>query len=151
MDGEPLIGRTKGRLNLPRVTVNNIDRIEILKGSSSSLYGSEAMGGVINIMTKNPQRSLGKIFQQDTADLNAEIDYANEKISVSGFINRLSSDEYDLNEDVLRQTVSLTAHSIQAKFKYKFNKNIDLLISGRFYNEPQKDWTIIFQGEFEIL
>ncbi len=51
MDGEPLIGRTGGVLDLSRITVRNIRKIEIIKGPSSSLYGSEAMGGVINIIT----------------------------------------------------------------------------------------------------
>lgn len=51
IDGEPLIGRTAGVLDLNRLTVGNIKKIEIVKGPSSSLYGSEAMAGVINIIT----------------------------------------------------------------------------------------------------
>ncbi len=51
IDGEPLIGRTAGVLDLNRLTVSNIKKIEIVKGPSSSLYGSEAMAGVINIIT----------------------------------------------------------------------------------------------------
>lgn len=51
IDGEPLAGRTAGVLDLNRFTVGNIKKIEIVKGPSSSLYGSEAMAGVINIIT----------------------------------------------------------------------------------------------------
>lgn len=51
LDGEPLIGRTAGVLDLNRLTVGNIKKVEIVKGPSSSLYGSEAMAGVINIIT----------------------------------------------------------------------------------------------------
>lgn len=51
IDGEPLVGRTAGVLDLNRLTVGNIRKIEIVKGPSSSLYGSEAMAGVINIIT----------------------------------------------------------------------------------------------------
>lgn len=51
IDGEPLVGRTGGVLDLNRLTVGNIKKIEIVKGPSSSLYGSEAMAGVINIIT----------------------------------------------------------------------------------------------------
>ncbi len=54
INGEPLIGRTAGVLDLNRITVGNIQKIEIVKGPSSSLYGSEAMAGVINIITKQP-------------------------------------------------------------------------------------------------
>ena len=52
IDGEPVIGRTACTLDLTRLAVGNIQRIEIVKGPSSLLYGSEAMGGVVNIITK---------------------------------------------------------------------------------------------------
>jgi len=51
LNGEPLVGRTAGVLDLNRINISNIKRIEIVKGPSSSLYGSEAMAGVINIIT----------------------------------------------------------------------------------------------------
>jgi outer membrane receptor for ferrienterochelin and colicins len=51
LNGEPLVGRTAGVLDLNRISVSNIKKIEIVKGPSSSLYGSEAMAGVINIIT----------------------------------------------------------------------------------------------------
>ena len=59
VDGQPLVGRTSGILDLNRIAVAGIKRIEIVKGPSSSLYGSEAMAGVINLITENPgKRSL---------------------------------------------------------------------------------------------
>lgn len=111
VDGEPLIGRTAGTLDLTRITVNNIDRIEVVKGPSSSLYGSEAMGGVINIITKNPRNGLGTSLSGrqrrfNTTDLNATLEYANDKVQVSTFFNRLSSGGYDLNDNTLSQTVA---------------------------------------------
>lgn len=51
INGEPLVGRTAGVLDINRLAVGNIKKIEIVKGPSSSLYGSEAMAGVINIIT----------------------------------------------------------------------------------------------------
>ncbi|MBU3714092.1 MAG: TonB-dependent receptor [Ferruginibacter sp.] len=53
LNGEPMIGRTAGVLDINRISVGNIKKIEIVKGPSSSLYGSEAMAGVINIITDN--------------------------------------------------------------------------------------------------
>lgn len=53
LNGEPLVGRTAGVLDLNRISIGNIKKIEIVKGPSSSLYGSEAMAGVINIITEN--------------------------------------------------------------------------------------------------
>ncbi|MEY4702123.1 MAG: hypothetical protein RIR96_20, partial [Bacteroidota bacterium] len=60
LNGEPLIGRTAGVLDLNRIGSSNIKRIEIVKGPASSLYGSEAMAGVINIITEKP---IGKSAQ----------------------------------------------------------------------------------------
>ena len=51
-------GRPAGATNLSTITLGNIERIEVLKGPASSLYGAEAMGGVVNIITK---RSTGKL------------------------------------------------------------------------------------------
>ncbi|MEZ0131796.1 TonB-dependent receptor plug domain-containing protein, partial [Flavobacterium sp. LBUM151] len=64
IDGVPLVGRSSGVLDLSRVSVGNIERIEIVKGASSALYGSEAMGGVINVITKRPKKDMfsGNVF-----------------------------------------------------------------------------------------
>ena len=62
IDGVPLVGRTSGVLDLSRVSVGNIERIEIVKGASSALYGSEAMGGVINVITKKIQNLKTYLF-----------------------------------------------------------------------------------------
>ena len=59
LDGEPIVGRTAGTMELTRFTVANIERIEIVRGPASSLYGSEALAGVINIITRKPDKPLG--------------------------------------------------------------------------------------------
>ncbi len=51
IDGLPVIGRVAGILDLSRISLASVERIEIVKGASSSLYGSEALGGVVNIIT----------------------------------------------------------------------------------------------------
>ncbi|WP_159477434.1 TonB-dependent siderophore receptor [Dyadobacter sp. 3J3] len=71
-------GRAAGATNLSQINLNGVERIEVLKGPASSLYGSQAMGGVINIIT---QRSKGDTkgngfleygsFQSYQAGLNA--------------------------------------------------------------------------------
>ena len=61
LNGQPLVGRTSGVLDLNRIGINNIKKIEIVKGPSSSLYGSEAMAGVINIITENNFKSTSEI------------------------------------------------------------------------------------------
>ena len=72
---DPATGR--GSVDLERITLHNIDRIELLRGSQSAIYGSEAIGGVINVIlkrgTKIPYKStdieisskLDKIFNSE--------------------------------------------------------------------------------------
>ena len=52
VDGERLAGETMDDVDFSRLTMDNVERIEIVKGASSALYGSSANGGVINIITK---------------------------------------------------------------------------------------------------
>ncbi len=52
IDGRPVNSITTGMANISAFNVNTIDRIEIVKGSASNLYGANALGGVINIITK---------------------------------------------------------------------------------------------------
>ena len=52
IDGERIAGAVDGDVDYSMLNLLNIDRIEIIKGASSSLYGSNAIGGVINIITK---------------------------------------------------------------------------------------------------
>lgn len=53
IDGVPVIGRTNGNINLEQLNIENVDRVEIVKGAMSTIYGSDALGGVINLITKN--------------------------------------------------------------------------------------------------
>ncbi len=52
IDGERIAGEVNGDIDYSMLNMENIDRIEVIKGASSSLYGSNAIGGVINIITK---------------------------------------------------------------------------------------------------
>ena len=55
IDGERMAGETGNNVDYHRLDPNNVERIEIVQGASSALYGSQAMGGVINIITKRPK------------------------------------------------------------------------------------------------
>ncbi|MCK9338007.1 MAG: TonB-dependent receptor [Arcobacteraceae bacterium] len=59
IDGKRVTGEFSKTYELDRIPASMIERIEIVKGSSSLLYGSDAMGGVINIITKKPKESFG--------------------------------------------------------------------------------------------
>lgn len=58
MDGERMTGDMAGNLDYERFNLHAIDRIEIVKGASSTLYGSRASGAVINLITKKPLQPL---------------------------------------------------------------------------------------------
>ena len=55
VNGRKLIGDISGNVDLGQIDINTIQRIEVLNGAASTLYGSEAVGGVINIITKQPE------------------------------------------------------------------------------------------------
>lgn len=55
VDGVPLIGRLDGNIDLSQINLNNVERIEIIEGPASVNYGTNALGGVINIITKKKQ------------------------------------------------------------------------------------------------
>ena len=58
-DGEPAIGDIGGAIDLASIPLTDIDRIEIVTGPTSALYGSSAIGGVINIITAPPKQEGG--------------------------------------------------------------------------------------------
>jgi outer membrane receptor for ferrienterochelin and colicins len=65
IDGEPVIGRMAGTLDVSRITLHGVKHIEVVEGPSSSLYGSEALAGVVNIITKTPEAGLtGQVSTQ---------------------------------------------------------------------------------------
>jgi iron complex outermembrane receptor protein len=61
LDGVPLNDAYGGAVEWTQIPMDSIKRIEVVKGSGSSLYGSNAMGGVINIITKKPQKQQTNI------------------------------------------------------------------------------------------
>lgn len=54
IDGQPFVGRLAGHLDLSRIPVASIERVEIVRGPQSTLYGADALGGVVNIITRRP-------------------------------------------------------------------------------------------------
>lgn len=73
VDGERMAGETEGNPDYNRINMNDVERVEIVKGAASALYGSQAMGGVINIITKKPREKVefqigGKFKQKNFTD-----------------------------------------------------------------------------------
>lgn len=58
IDGIPINKSDTGEVNFNRINLRDIERIEIFKGPASTIYGNNAMGGVINIITKKPEKGI---------------------------------------------------------------------------------------------
>ncbi|MDD7884765.1 TonB-dependent siderophore receptor [Flavivirga sp. 57AJ16] len=143
IDGVPLIGRSAGTLDLGRITVGNIKQIEIVKGASSSLYGSDALGGVINIITETIKKGFKghvnyRLGSFGNHDLSSTIHYKKQKLGMSAFFNRYSSDGYDLNKsDDLKTVDPFGNYTLNAKITYDFSGATKLFISNKYYNQNQ--------------
>ncbi len=109
VDGEPLIGRTGGVLDLSRISVRNIRKIEIVKGPSSSLYGSEAMGGVINIITDGAGQNKTDVGLRygrfNTLDGTVNFSRRFNKTDVTASFNYNKSEGYSLKPNQAQKTV----------------------------------------------
>ncbi len=143
IDGLPLIGRSAGTLDLRRVAVGNIKQIEIVKGASSSLYGSEALGGIINIITDKPKNGFNgdinyRLGTFNTNDLSTSINYKKHKLGVHTFFNRYSSDGYDLTEnDDLNTVESFSNYTLDTKVTYDFSEATNLFVLGKYFTQNQ--------------
>jgi outer membrane receptor for ferrienterochelin and colicins len=56
VDGVPVIGRVDGALDLSRLSVGDVERVEIIRGAASALHGADALAGVVEITTRRPRR-----------------------------------------------------------------------------------------------
>jgi outer membrane receptor for ferrienterochelin and colicins len=141
IDGQPMAGRNNGNFDLSRISISNIERIEIIKGASSSLYGSEALGGVVNIITKQnstrAQALAGALYgTNNTIDANAEtaIPFNKGTAFISG--NFYKTDGFNVNPYLEKGQTAPPYNSItfQGRSRHQLNTNNTLHISGRFAN-----------------
>lgn len=151
IDGEPIIGRYAGTLELSRITTGNIRKIEIVKGPSSSLYGSEALAGVINIITDQPlvdKLNAGiRYGSRNTLDLSAQGNVAREKWRFSVFGNRYSTDGYDLSPDIYGQTVSPFAnYTVQSRLVLNPTSHQEINLSTKYFQEDQNNEYQVLAG-----
>ena len=144
IDGFPIIGRQSGTLDLERIAVGNIEKIEIIKGSSSGLYGTDAIGGVINLITKKTNEVVSlessyKISSFNTNDWSINIGSSLKKgHSINAFFNTLNSDGYDLNDIEFLNTVEpYKNYTGFIRYNYE-NENLSVFSSYRIYHEDQE-------------
>jgi outer membrane receptor for ferrienterochelin and colicins len=148
LDGEPLTGRQGGVIDLSRFTTANIRQVEIIKGPSSSLYGSEALGGVVNIISQLPassglQASL-RTGSFRSADFSIGGQLAQEKFRISVFANRNSSQGYQLNENRPERTLDpYFSYTGQVRLHYDFTPRTRLVAGIRGFYGVQNSFFAI--------
>ena len=157
IDNQPIVGRSAGTLDLDRISVGNIKQIEIVRGASSSLYGNEALAGVINIITKDPGYGFAgaiasSIKTHKTIDNNLNINFGNNKFKSSLFYNHFSSDGYDLDSsDFLRTVNKFKNSTAQLKFSYYINNEFEVKFNFRNFTQTIENIaTSLLSGESYI-
>jgi outer membrane receptor for ferrienterochelin and colicins len=151
IDGEPLTGRNAGILNLGRIAVGNIQQIEIVKGPATSLYGSDALAGVINIITEKPIKNAASIrvhrSSNNTWGLTAGSTFKKNKTSVQFFANRLSSSGYDLDNTVYGKTADpYRNYSFALKLVHDVNAKTQFQSSARLFTQKQFNDYLVYTG-----
>ncbi len=148
IDGQPMIGRNNGNLDLSRITVSNVERIEIIKGASSCLFGSDALAGVVNIVTrKNITQPQGMAslrygsFNMVDATLEAESPFAGKKGSVFFSGNYYRTDGFNANPYLSRGKTAPPSdtYSLQGRGRYLLNEVSALNFNLRFMNRYSKN------------
>jgi outer membrane receptor for ferrienterochelin and colicins len=142
IDGQPMVGRIAGVIDMNRVSVGNIDRVEVVKGPMSSMYGSEALAGVINIISKDAPLGIdGKVQAQaltrGPVDTRLEASYGSDELDITGFLNYRVGQEFSLPLDTLAIPMAgFQDGTAQLKGLYRLDKNWKL-----------KAWLRVFGSE----
>ena len=154
IDGKRIHGDNGGENDLGLIDPHNIEKIEIVKGASSALYGSDAIAGVINIITKrhdtdgvlleNTTRggSYGELRQHNGIAFNFGKlkSYTNFQLQHSdGWQNTSREDPHQtefLITDSRNKTVNrYTNWQVAEHLTYALNKNIELYADGSIYRK----------------
>ena len=161
IDGMPIVSSLATVYGLSGIPNSLIERMEIVKGPASSLYGSEAIGGLINIITKNPQNAplvSADFMATSWGELNADMGLKfniNEKASVLTGVNYFKFDNVvDNNDDNFTDVTIQERISVFQKWNFKRKDNRLFTLAGRYYWEDrwggELDWTKAFRGGDQI-
>ncbi len=145
VDGVPIVGRLDGKLDLSQVNINNIERIEIVEGPLSAMYGPDAMGGVINIITKSFQQEKVNVnlkgYYESVGQYNVELDggfaFKKSQIFLSAgrnFFNGYST----LGIPRFKEWKPKEQYFADAKYMYTGNK-FRIAFAGSFFRELMLD------------
>lgn len=161
IDGMPIVSGLSTVYGLSGIPNSLIEQIEIVKGPASSLYGSEAVGGLINIITKLPEnapRFFADGFVTGWGEVNLDAGFkANlgEKATVLFGANYFKYDNpIDNNKDNFTDLTLQDRISVFQKWDFKRANNKKLSLAGRYFYEDrwggELQWNKSFRGGDEV-
>jgi outer membrane receptor for ferrienterochelin and colicins len=144
IDGMPIVSGLSTVYGLSGIPSALIDQVEIIKGPASSLYGSEAVGGLINIITKHPENTPLLFFDSFLTDWNEyNLDVGlkallGDKISVLFGVNYFNyNNPIDNNNDNFTDLALQDRISVFQKWSFSRPKNRLFSLAGRYFYEDR--------------
>ena len=145
INSRPIFSPSMGLYGMEQIPTNMIDRIEVVRGGVSALYGSSAIGGTVNVITKIPDgntfnftNTLQSIKGKTTDHLltgNASFVNEDRNLGISLFVNNRNRGLYDANSDNFSELPQLKDHTFGTNFFFKPAKNQKLELSFSSINE----------------
>lgn len=109
IDGQPVFSALSKTYGLEQLPLNMIGKVDVIRGGGSVLFGSNAIGGVINIVTKEPERNsyeakynlslIGGSSADNTFGLNSSFVDREKNLGISLFANMRNRNPWDANDD----------------------------------------------------
>lgn len=148
VDGRPVNSPRDGTIDLNNIPLDNIERIEVMHGPGSSLYGSQAMGGVVQIITKKPPKEGHKTeFTTSFGTFRTYLERLLHGAKIANF-SYLISGQYQSSEGA-RENSMFNGKDLNAKMEYQLNGQNKLTLNSGFLknrigvpgpkNYPDKD------------
>ena len=157
IDGMPIVSGLSTVYGLSGIPNSLIEQIEVVKGPASSLYGSEAVGGLINVITKLPENSprfFADAFVTGWGETNLDLGFkaqVGKKATVLVGTNYFKFDELvDNNNDNFTDLTLQDRISIFQKWDFKRASNRKLSLAGRYFYEDrwggELQWNKTYRG-----
>lgn len=144
INGRPIFSPLTGLYGMEQIPANMIDRIEVVRGGGSALYGSSAIGGTVNVITKIPRQNnyeLGYTYQnfkgtsENILSGNATAIAKNKATGATFFINNRQRSAYDANGDKFSELPQLKNLSFGTNLFFLPSDNQKLEVSISKLNE----------------
>ena len=161
IDGMPIVSSLSTVYGLSGIPNSLIDRIEVVKGPASSLYGSEAMGGVINIITKNALSAsklsvdlMTTTWNENNLDLSTKFNFGKKAASILSLNYFNFNEKIDQNKDNFTDAALQNRISVFNKWNFQRKENrlgsfaLRYLYEDRFGGEMQ--WNKPYRGTNEV-